>query len=470
MNRTLRTAWARCLLVLLLLSAGGCSTMPMMVPDMAQTRHVVRIEAPNGKLLSPEQSKALIDKLQGGGRASTVLERHLAVEEAIAGNPLTAGNAVELLEDGPATYAAMFAAIRAARDTVDMETYILEDDEIGRRFADALLDAQRRGVQVNLIHDGVGTLGTPREYWDRLKAGGVRVLEFNPVNPLTAKAGWDVNQRDHRKILVVDGSTAFLGGINISGVYSGSSRPGSASHGSGSRGDDKHKLPWRDTDVRVAGPVVNDLQKLFLDTWQRQKGDPLPPRQYLPKIGAQGPSVVRIIGSGPEDPYNLLYATFLSAINSAESEILITNSYFDPDPQLQQALIAAVQRGVDVKLIVPSTTDSSLVFHAGRSHYETLLEGGVKLYERQSALLHAKTALIDGVWATVGSTNLDWRSFLHNQEVNAVVLGTDFGARMRASFDRDLADSRAITLEEWRRRPLSDRMKEAFSRLWEYWL
>ena len=133
-------------------------------------------------------------------------------------------------------------------------------------------------------------------------------------------------------------------------------------------------------------------------------------------------------------------------------------------------MIAAVKRGVDVKLIVPSATDSSLVFHAGRAHYEALLEGGVKLYERKAALLHAKTALVDGVWSTVGSTNLDWRSFLHNDEVNAVVLGTDFGARMRASFDRDLADSRAITLEEWRRRPLSDRMKEAFSRLWEYWL
>ncbi|HUP06105.1 MAG TPA: phospholipase D-like domain-containing protein [Caldimonas sp.] len=465
-----RAVWARCLILLCTLAIGGCSTMPMMVPDMAQTRHAVRIEAPNGKLLSPEQSKALIERLQGPGRSTTVLERHLAVEEAIAGYPLTAGNAVELLEDGPATYAAMFAAIRAARDTVDMETYILEDDEIGRRFADALLDAQRRGVQVALIHDGVGTLGTPREYWDRLKAGGVKVLEFNPINPLTAKAGWDVNQRDHRKLLVVDGATAFLGGINISGVYSGSSRPGSASHGSGSRGDDKHKVPWRDTDVRIAGPVVADLQKLFLDTWQRQKGDPLPDRDYFPTIGAQGPSVVRAIGSGPEDPYNLLYATFLSAINSAEGEILITNAYFDPDPQLQEALIAAVKRGVDVKLIVPSTTDSSLVFHAGRSHYEALLEGGVKLYERKAALLHAKTALIDGVWATVGSTNLDWRSFLHNQEVNAVVLGTDFGALMRASFDRDLADSRAITLEEWRHRPFSDRIKEAFSRLWEYWL
>jgi cardiolipin synthase len=462
-----RATWIRCIASVVLLAVGGCGSVPVMVPDMALSRSTVRIEAPDGKLLSPAQSKALLQKLQGGG--TTVLERHLAIEEAIAGNPLTAGNAVELLEDGPATYAAMFAAIRTAHDSVNVETYILEDDEVGRRFADAFVDAQRRGVQVNVIHDGVGTFGTPRAYWERLQAAGVRVLEFNPVNPVSAKAGWQVNQRDHRKLLIVDGETAFLGGINISGVYSG--RSSGAGSGTGSGGDeDRRKLPWRDTDLRVRGPVVADLQKLFLDAWQRQHGEPLPSRRWFPRLPAQGPSVVRAIASGPDDPYNLLYATFISAINSAESEILLTNAYFDPDPQLREALIGAVQRGVDVKLIVPSTTDSSLVFHAGRSHYEQLLKGGVKLYERKGALLHAKTALVDGVWSTVGSTNLDWRSFLHNYEVNVVVLGTDFAARMRASFDRDLADSLPITLEEWERRPLSDRLKEHFSRLWEYWL
>jgi cardiolipin synthase len=469
MERWARAAWARFVVVAALLAVGGCASLPVMVPDMALSRRTVRIEAPNGKLLSPAQSKALIEKLQGGA-GGTVLARHLAVEEAIAGNPLTAGNAVVLLEDGPATYAAMFAAIRAARDSIDMETYILEDDEVGRRFADALIEAQRRGVQVNLIHDAVGTFGTPAAYWERLKGAGIAVLEFNPVNPLTAKAGWEVNQRDHRKLLIVDGNTAFLGGINISGVYSGSARGGSSGGSATSRGDPKHGLPWRDTDLQIKGPVVADLQKLFIEAWERQKGAPLARRNYFPKLAAQGPEVVRAIASGPDDPYNLLYATFLSAINSAESEILLTNAYFDPDPQLMEALFGAVQRGVDVKLIVPSTSDSSLVFHAGRSHYERLLEGGVKLYERKGALLHSKTALIDGVWSTVGSTNLDWRSFLHNYEVNAVVLGTEFGARMRASFERDLADSRAITLEEWQHRPLSDRLKEAFSRLWEYWL
>ena len=465
---------ARCRVVVAAVLLPACTSVPIMVPDLAGTHETVRIEAPDGRLLSPEQSKALLDKLQGGGRPTTALERHLAVEQAVAGTPLTVGNAVVLLQNGPPTYDAMFAAIRGARDHINMETYILEDDDIGRRFADALIAKQRQGVQVNLIYDGVGTFGTPKEFFQRLKDAGVAVLEFNPVNPLTAKAGWDVNQRDHRKILIVDGATAFLGGINISGVYSGSRLSGASgkagSQGGGSAGARHAELPWRDTDLQVTGPVVADLQKLFLDTWQEQKGDPLAKRHYFPKVGTQGPAVVRAIGSAPDDPYSLIYATLLSAINSAESEILITNAYFVPDPQLSEALIAAARRGVDVKMVLPSTSDSWLVFRAGRAHYDELLRGGVKLYERKDALLHAKTALIDGVWSTVGSTNLDWRSFIHNQEVNVVVLGTDFGDRMRAAFERDLAASSAITLEEWERRPVGDRFKEWFGQMWEYWL
>jgi cardiolipin synthase len=302
--------------------------------------------------------------------------------------------------------------------------------------------------------------------------GGVAVVTCNPENPLAAKAGWQVNNREHSKLLVVDGSSAVLGGINISSVYSSSPGAGSTSGSSiGSRGgDEKQALPWRDTDLLVEGPVVAELQRLFFATWTAQKGPTPAPRRYFPPLQPRGPEVVRALGSSPDDPFSQIYVTLISAINSAESEILLTNAYFVPDPQLMQALVNAVKRGVDVKLIVPSTTDSSLVFHAGRSHYEELLEGGVKLYERRAALLHAKTAVIDGVWSTVGSTNLDWRSFLHNQELTAVILGTDFGAKMRDAFARDLAASDQVTLEAWRKRPLSTRAKEMFSRLWEYWL
>jgi cardiolipin synthase len=451
------------------LALAGCGTLPTITPDLARADPAsVQFQAANGRILSPESSKELIAKL-GGAQSSDVLARHLALEQAVSDSPLVLGNRVVILENGPNTYAAMFSAIAAARDSINMETYILDDDEVGQRLAEALIAKQQQGVQVNLIHDAVGTLGTKKEYFKRLSDAGISVLEFNPVNPVVAKAGWAVNQRDHRKLLVVDGRSAVLGGINISSVYS-SSGGSSGSMSGGSRGGDKKSLPWRDTDLLIEGPVVAPLQKLFMETWQAQKGKPLAPRQYFPPLQAQGQEVVRAIGSAPDDPFSQIYVTLISAINSAESEILVTNAYFVPDPQLMNALIAAAARGVDVKLILPSTTDSSLVFHAGRAHYEPLLRGGVKLYERREALLHAKTVVVDGVWATVGSTNLDWRSFLHNQELTAVVLGKEFGAKMRAAFERDLAASEQVTLEAWQRRPVTTRAKEMFARLWEYWL
>ena len=458
MKRTARVAALAALMLL-----GACSSLPRIVPDMARSAPAPQLEGTRGPL-SAARSKEILDGLRARGPDTDVLGRHLALEAAISDSPLVAGNRVQLLQDGPRTYQAMFAAIEAARDHINMETYILEDDEVGRRFAAALIAKQRAGVQVNLIYDSVGALATPKDVFQALRDAGIGVLEFNPVNPLTAKAGWDVNQRDHRKMLITDGRTAILGGINISSVYSG----GSFSQRSNARPG--NKLPWRDTDLQIDGPVVAELQKLFIETWEKQKGAPLAPRRYFPALARQGDEVVHAIGGSPDEPYSLIYATLISAIDSAEREVLLVNAYFVPDPQLIASLKGAVARGVDVKIVLPGATDSTLVFHAGRSYYDELLRAGIGIYERQEALLHAKTALIDGVWSTVGSTNLDWRSFLHNQEVNAVVLGKGFGERMRAAFLEDLAASKQITLERWQQRSPVERMKEALARLWQYWL
>ncbi|MHB0982397.1 MAG: cardiolipin synthase [Thiobacillus sp.] len=442
----------------------GCSSLPTIVPDLARRPGPpVQLESAGGPL-SVAHSKAILDRLEGSGQNTGLFERHLALEEAIVGSPLTTGNQVRLLQDGPATYQAMYAAILAAQDHINMETYILDDDEVGQRFAQALIAKQAQGVQVNLIRDSVGTLATPPAFFQQLADSGVQVLEFNPINPLLSRKEWTLNQRDHRKLLIVDGHTAFLGGINISSVYSG----GSFSHRSRHRPDTG--VAWRDTDLQLQGPVVAELQKLFLATWEKQKGEPLPEKNYFPPLEHEGPHVVRAIGSSPDEPFSLIYATLLSAITSAEVSVNITNAYFAPDPQLLDTLEAAAGRGVGVTLILPSQTDSWLVFHAGRNYYDRLLRAGVKIHERQGVILHSKTALIDGVWATVGSTNLDWRSFLHNYELNAVVLGPEFGKQVQAMFDRDLAASDAITLEQWRRRPLDLRLKEWFARVWEYWL
>jgi len=456
----------RLLMSLSLVAVGltaGCTSLPRLVPDLARdTRAPVQLEGARGPL-SAAQSKEVLERLKASGKNTDIFDRHLALEEAVAGSPLTTGNEVRLLQDGPETYRAMFAAIQAAQDHINLETYILDDDEVGRRFADALIAKQGQGVQVNLIKDSVGTIGTPPEFFQRMARSGIRVLEFNPINPLAARKAWELNQRDHRKLLIVDGRTAFLGGINISGVYSG----GSFKQRQGAR---PGQVAWRDTHLQLRGPVVADLQKLFLATWAAQKGTPLASKNYFPPPQNAGRTVVRAMGSSPEEPFSQIYATLLSAIGSAETSVRLTNAYFAPDPQLLAALEAAAQRGVDVTLLLPSQTDSWLVFHAGRRHYARLLRAGVKIFERRDVILHSKTALVDGVWATVGSTNLDWRSFLHNHELDAVVLGADFGRQLQAVFDRDLAVSDQITLEAWQRRGLDLRVKELFSRAWEYWL
>ena len=451
-------------IILVLAGVFSCSRLPTIVPDLARRPGpAVQLEGERGPL-SAARSKAIIDDLQRRGEDTGIFDRHLALEEAIVGSPLTTSNKVLLLKDGPETYQAMLAAIQKARDHINMETYILEDDEVGQRFAAALIEKQKKGIQVNLIRDSVGTLGTPGAFFTQLTDNGIAVLEFNPVNPLEAREDWEVNQRDHRKLLIIDGRTVFLGGINISAVYSG----GSFSKGSKVRSNDNPA--WRDTDLQITGPVVAEFQKLFLATWEEQKGPPLKAMKYFPKLRKAGREVVRAIGSTPDESYSLIYATLLSAIGSAETSVYITNAYFVPDPQLLAALEASAARGVDVTLILPSVTDSWLVFHAGRRYYDRLLRAGVKIYERHGALLHSKTALIDGVWATVGSTNLDWRSFLHNHELNAVVLGQQFGDQVRAMFEQDLAESDAVILDEWKRRPLQFRAKELYARAWEYWL
>jgi cardiolipin synthase A/B len=277
--------------VVLLTFVIGSSALPRIVPDMAQAPSApVQLDGIHGPL-SAERSKAILDRLKSTGAETNIFDVHLAIEESVAGSPLTEGNKIDLLQDGPSTYQSMIKAIEAARDHINMETYILDDDEVGQRFSAALIAQQQKGVQVNLIRDSVGTLGTPSAFFSRLTDAGIKVLEYNPVNPATAKVGWDVNQRDHRKLLIVDGRIAFLGGINISSVYSG----GSFSAHSKTR--PTGELPWRDTDLRIEGPVVADLQKLFIGTWTTQKGEPLAARHYFPPQELKGNEVISAIVS-----------------------------------------------------------------------------------------------------------------------------------------------------------------------------
>lgn len=467
--------YSQSLICALTLSASGlsaCASLPDAPPPapLHKNAHAVAIRDEKGPV-STKEKVAVLNEIRDEAGNSDILKKHLALEQAInRDSPLVLGNRLTLLQDGPATYKAMFAAIRQARDHINLETYIFEDGEIGTQFADLLLEKQAAGVQVNVIYDSVGCLNTPQEFFDRLSAGGIQLLEYNPINPAkTNNKQWLLNNRDHRKLLIVDGKKVFLGGINISESYSrGSSSPGSRT--SRKKSDDPHAAGWRDTHLQIDGPVAAEFQKYFMDTWSRQNGPALAPRKYFPKLGNQGDEIVRAIGSTSDTPESPIYQTLISALDHAERSIRLTNAYFVPDARLLKALTDAAQRGVKVEIILPGKTDSWIVFHAGRSHYSELLDAGVKVYERRGAVLHSKTATIDGVWSTIGSTNLDWRSFLHNDELNAILLGADFSRQMDAMFAKDRAASTLITPEKWKQRSLLLRLKEWLAVKFEYWL
>jgi len=444
--------------------SSGCATLPNvseMIEETPAAQQPQLIVSAKG-VLSPRQSKAVMERLKRAANPTDILERHTAVVESVTDSPLTKGNKVTLLADGPATYAAMFKAIQKARDHVNLETYIIEDDETGRKFAELLLEKQAAGVQVNLIYDSVGSMTTPAAFFQRLSEGGIQVVEFNSPNPLKGEGKWGLTHRDHRKILIVDGKLAIIGGINISEVYS--------SIFSKRRQSEKAPIHWRDTDVQIEGPAVAEIQKLFLDTWQKQKGAELSEKNQFPELKEEGRDLVRVVGSTPGETNRIPFVVYVSAITFAEHSIHLTNSYFIPDEQIVTSLAEAAGRGVDVKIILPGISDSRVALYAQRYYYDELLQAGVKLYEHRNSLLHAKTAVIDKVWSTVGSTNLDFLSLLNNDEVNAVILSPEFAGEMEKMFAVDLADSKQIHWEEWQERPVLPRFREWFLNLFIRWL
>lgn len=450
------------------LTLTGCASM---LHDEEATRdsliasQAVDIHSHDGPV-SRSSERRILSTLEADSGASSILRHHLRIEQALnPENPLVLGNRLQLLKDGPATYESMFEAMEGARDHINLETYIFHDDEVGRRFAALLLRKHREGVVVNIVYDSYGSLSTSPAFFDGIRQSGIATVEFNPVNPAKLDSDWEINSRNHRKLLVVDGRIAFVGGINISRTYS--STP-SGSSGNGPSGPEDSG--WRDTHLRIEGPVVAQFQRAFVNHWLGQED--APPRQanYFPELEHVGDAIVRAVGSTAETEDSPAYVTLLSSIQHAQNNVFLTNAYFAPDPQLLEALIDAATRGVDVRFILPGTTDSWAAYHAGRSHYSDLLEAGVRIYERQGSVLHSKTATIDGIWSTVGSTNLDWRSYVHNDELNAVILSADFAAELETMFNQDLAQSRELTLRAWQRRPVWMRVQELAARMFDYWL
>jgi cardiolipin synthase A/B len=455
------------LLLIGTLAAGipGCASLPdfkhvvaRQQPSDTETEGIRNSAGP----LCPDEGIKILEDLQHRVSATDMLAKYVQLMPTVTGKPMVMGNRVTLLVDEPATYRAMLRAIDGARDHVNLESFKLMNDPGGRRFAESLTRKSAGGVEVNIIYDSAGSWDTSPAFFGRLEDSGIQVLEYNPLNPLKAHTGWTFTTRDHRKILVVDGLIAFTGGINIAGKY----RAGLAQRATRAAG---RAFPWRDTDIQIEGPAVAELQELFMRTWAGQCGKVLVGREYFPAATQEGDDLVQVVGSSRGSGHRDTYLMYLAAIHFSERSIHLTDAYFAPDEQIVGGLCDAAKRGVDVEIVLPRLTDHNTVLNAGRYYYSRLLRSGVKLYERRNLLLHAKTAVVDGIWSTVGSTNLDMWSSLRNDEVNVVIVSPSFAGQMATLFASDLDASTPIRLEKWESRSFSDRLKEWFAHLFAYW-
>ena len=437
----------------------ACAPVPKMDGIIAQAPAATvtpRLYDSQGALTA-EESRTVLAKLETG-TGGDLLRRHLAVEEAVTERPLTVGNRVRLLPDGASTFRAIFAAIRNAKHQVNLEYFIFEDVESeGGSLGDLLIAQHEKGVEINVIFDSLSYLNTPRSFIDRLKKAGINLVEFNPLDPIDATAS--PNDRDHRKILVADGRLAIIGGVNLSQSYQ--SAPLSGADKIGPNGPQA----WNDADVEIEGPIVADIQALFLETWRRQKGPAIAMTDTLAKPSSAGDQIMRVIGSGPDELLPHYYATLLSAIRHAERRVWLTTAYFVPTDEEMEELVAAARRGVDVRLLLPGVSDSQLALSVAHSNYEDLLEAGVKIYEIREAYLHSKLAVIDGVWSSIGSSNIDHRSVLFNDEVDVVILGSRTAAQFEQHFEDQQRKATAIDAESWANRPLTDRIQDGIARL-----
>lgn len=345
---------------------------------------------------------------------------------------LLPGHRVELLIDGTAAYPRMLDAIAAATRSVFLETYTFAGDATGRRFAEALIERAGAGVDVRVLYDAAGSRETPRDFFGEMRAGGVRVVEFHPLSGFWR--GFRFRRRNHRKLLVVDGRSAILGGINVADAYA---------------------RDWRDTNVQIEGPVVADLAGMFLELWGRRE-------TVAPAAAAvDGARVTATSSQRFRDRWRMS-RQYRHAIRRARERVWIANAYFLPSGAFRRALRGARSRGVDVRVLVPSRVDFAPVLYAAQRLYLGTLRAGIRLFEWPGPMMHAKTAVVDGVWSAVGSYNIDHLSLLHNYELTAVVADAGFGRRMEEMFEADFARSREITPEAWRGRGWRRRLLERF--------
>jgi cardiolipin synthase A/B len=348
---------------------------------------------------------------------------------------LSRGNSVSLISDGDVCFNSFLKDIKKAKKSVNLETYIFKSDHIGWMIADALVERAKKGVEVNVIYDAFGSIGSSSDIFSFMRDNGIEVIEYNPLIPW--RKYFNLTLRDHRKILVIDGSVAYVGGINIGSEYAGKKLLGGG---------------WRDTHARIEGPAVKDIQFFFIENWFRHGGSIVENSLHFPNISLSGKIRLMVISTRSRKKIRPIVESYFSAIKTATKSIHITNAYFIPDRRIYHELVRAAKRGVDVRIILPGISDVQIVKHASRYLYNYYIRHGIKVYEYIKSVLHAKTAVIDGVWSTIGSSNLDRVSLYTNLELNVVVLDNHFGRVMEKVFSGDIENCTRITKEKLSRR------------------
>jgi cardiolipin synthase len=360
----------------------------------------------------------------------------------------TSGNRVDVLAVGAAAYDAIGDAIDAARHHVHAQYYLIRDDATGRWFRERLVAAAKRGVHVRLLMDGFGCFALGRAYKRPLQQAGVEVAVFLPMRSVLLQP---VNLRNHRKIVVVDGTTSFTGGLNVGDEYKG--------HMAGLGA-------WRDVHLRIRGPASGELQRVFFQDWAFATGTFIPPEGYFPRDdGPEGGATIAIVPSGPDTRTEAIQRLFVGAIGGATREVAVTTPYFVPNESLRVAMELAAMRGVHVRIVLPSKSNHSVTFHAGRSFYAPLIEAGVEVCEYQPGIVHAKTLVADSQVALVGSANMDLRSFRLNFEVHTLVHDGSTAGALHTEFERYAAQSRIVEAATWMGRGWGPRVKEGAARL-----
>lgn len=391
--------------------------------------------------------------MAGEKRITHRVEHRYAVEDpqflramgTLLGPPLAPGNQVETLLNGDRIFPAMLGAIRSAQRTITFETYIYWSGDIGREFSEALAERARADVRVHVLLDWVGSQKMDTASLDMMRNAGVELEQYHPVKWYTLNK---LNNRTHRKLLVVDGRIGFTGGVGIADVWTGNAE------------DPDH---WRDTHFRIEGPAVAHMQSAFMDNWTKVTGRVLHTAAYFPPLEAAGSQYAQVFISSSEGGAESMHLMYLLSIAAATRTIQLSMAYFAPDQVALEALLAALRRGVKVQIVLPGPyTDSELVKHASRATWGELLKLGAEIYEYQPTMFHCKVLVVDGLWTSVGSTNFDNRSFRLNDEANLNVFDAGLAARQLEVFKDDLGKSRRVTYEEWEQRPLREKLTDWF--------